>query len=122
MEKKIYITEEEQKKCRKVADAFAELEDVDVVVVDAGRYGFVKLQYYTPPTGFENDFTFTDSRALFDDLWEEWLHTQLIILAREMKIEDIDYDDIFRQLPGEKQNELMGGKQHFAEAAGIETK
>ena len=39
MEKKIYITEEERKKCQKVADAFAELEDVDVVVVDAGRYG-----------------------------------------------------------------------------------
>ena len=122
MDKKAYITEEEQRKCRKVVDAFAELEDVDVVVVDAGRYGFVKLQYYTPPTGFENDFTFTDSGALFDDLWEEWLHTQLIMLAREMKIEDIDYDDIFRQLPGEKQNELMGRRQHFAEIAGIETK
>ena len=121
MEKKIYITEEERKKCRKVADAFAELEDVDVVVVDAGRYGFVKLQYYTPPTGFENDFTFTDSGALFDDLWEEWLHTQLIMLAREMKIDDIDYDDIFRQLSGEKQNELMDRRQHFAEIAGIET-
>ena len=122
MDKKAYITEEEQRKCRKVADAFAELEDVDVVVVDAGRYGFVKLQYYTPPTGFENDFTFTDSGALFGDLWEEWLHTQLIILAREMKIEDIDYDDIFRQLPEEKQNELMGRKQYFAGIAGIEIK
>ena len=122
MDKKAYITEEEREKCRRVADAFAELEDVDVVVVDVGRYGFVKLQYYTPPTGFENDFTFTDSQALFNNLWEEWLHTQLIMLAREMKIEDIDYDDIFRQLPGEKQNELMGRKQHFAEAAGIEIK
>ena len=122
MDKKAYITEEEREKCRRVADAFAEMEDVDVVVVDVGRYGFVKLQYYTPPTGFENDFTFTDSQALFNNLWEEWLHTQLIMLAREMKIEDIDYDDIFRQLPGEKQNELMGRKQHFAEAAGIEIK
>lgn len=71
MERKIYITEEEQRKCRKVADAFAELEDADVVVVDAGRYGFVKLQFYTPPTGFENDYTFTDSRELFEDLQEE---------------------------------------------------
>jgi len=122
MEKKTYITEAEWEKCRRVADAFAELEDVDVVVVDAGRYGFVKLQYYTSPIGFENDFTFTDSRALFDDLWEEWLHTQLIMLARKMKIEDIEYDDIFRRLPGEKQDELMGRRQHFAEAAGIETK
>ena len=99
MEKKTYITEVERKKCQRVADAFAELEDEDIVVVDVGRYGFVKLQYYTPPTGFENDFTFTDSRRLFEDLWEEWLHTQIIMLAREMKIEDIDYDDIFRRLP-----------------------
>ncbi len=120
MEKKSYITVEEQKKCRKVADAFAELEDVDIVVVDAGRYGFVKLQYYTPPTGFENDFTFTDSRRLFDDLWEEWLHTQVIRLAGEMKIDDIDYDAVFGKLPEEKQNELMGRKQIFAETAGIE--
>lgn len=121
MEKETYITEEERKKCRKVADAFSELEDMDIVVVDVGRYGFVKLQYYTPPTGFENDFTFTDSRRLFEDLWEEWLHTQIIMLAREMKIEDIDYDDIFRRLPEEKRDELMGRKQHFAKAAGIET-
>ncbi len=122
MEKKVYITEEEQKKCRKVADAFAELEDMDVVVVDVGRYGFVKLQYYTPPTGFENDFTFTNSIKLFDDLWEEWLHTQLIMLAKEMKIDDVDYDDIFKRLPEEKQNELRSRKQHFAELAGIENR
>ena len=108
MEKKTYITEEEQKKCRKV------------VVVDVGRYGFVKLQYYTPPTGFENDFTFTDSREMFEDLWEEWLHTQIIALAKEMNIADIDYDDFFERLPEEKQNELMGRKQIFAETAGIE--
>ncbi len=120
MEKKTYITEEEQKKCRKVVDAFAELEDVDIVVVDVGRYGFVKLQYYTPPTGFENDFTFTDSREMFEDLWEEWLHTQIIALAKEMNIADIDYDDFFERLPEEKQNELMGRKQIFAETAGIE--
>ena len=121
MEKKTYITEEEQKKCRKVTDAFAELEDVDIVVIDVGRYGFVKLQYYTPPTGFGNDFTFTDSRKLFEDLWEEWLHTQIIVLAKEMGINDIDYDNFFKRLPEEKQNELMSRKKYFAEKAGIET-
>lgn len=92
MERKTYITEAEQKKCRKVADAFSELEDVDIVVIDVGRYGFVKLQYYTPPTGFENNFTFTNSKELFEDLWEEWLHTQIIALAKEMGIDDIDYN------------------------------
>ena len=122
MNKKSYIAEEEREKCRKVADVFAELEDVDVVVIDVGRYGFVKLQYYTPPTGFENDFTFTDSMKLFDDLWEEWLHTQLIMLAKEMKIDDAGYDDIFKRLPEEKQNELRSRKQHFAELAGIDNR
>jgi len=120
MEKKTYITEEEREKCRKVADTFSELEDVDIVVVDVGRYGFVKLQYYMPPTGFENDYTFTDSKELFEDLWEEWLHTQIIISAQEMGISNIVYDDVFKRLPEEKQKELMGRKQAFAEAAGIE--
>ena len=42
MEKKIYITKEEQEKCRKVADAFAELYELEnILVIDAGRYGFV---------------------------------------------------------------------------------
>ena len=39
MEKKVYITEEEREKCRKVIDAFAELyeiEDEDMLVVDVG--------------------------------------------------------------------------------------
>ena len=45
--KEIYITDSEREKCRKVADAFAELYEIEhILVVDAGRYGFVKLQYY----------------------------------------------------------------------------
>ena len=86
MEKKTYITEEEREKCRKVADTFAELEDVDIMVVDVGRYGFVKLQYYTPLTGFENDFTFTDSRELFEDLWEA-AHTDYPICTADGDIQ-----------------------------------
>ena len=71
MEKKIYITEEERAKCQKVADAFAELyEMADMVVVDVGRYGFVMLKYYTPLHGFEEDETFTDSRTLFEELYQ----------------------------------------------------
>lgn len=119
MEKKTYITETERKKCRRVADAFAELEDADVVVVDAGRYGFVKLQYYTPPIGFENDFTFTDSKELFEDLYEEWLHTRIIAFAGEMNVNDIVYDDIYRRLTEEQHRELEEQKKVFAQKAGI---
>ena len=119
MEKKKYISDEEREKCRRVAEAFVELEDVDIVVVDVGRYGFVKLQYYTPPTGFENDFTFTDSKELFEDLYEEWLHTQLIALAGEMNVSDIEYDDIYRRLTEEQHRKLEEQKKVFAQKAGI---
>ena len=70
MEKKIYITDEERAKCQKVVDAFAELYELEnIVVLDVGRYVFVELKYYKPPHGFEDAITFTDSVALFEDLW-----------------------------------------------------
>ena len=83
MEKQVYIIEEERAKCQKVADAFAELYEVaDIVVADVGRYGFVVLKYYKLPQGFEDAITFTDSVALFKDLWEERLNTKLYLLAK----------------------------------------
>ena len=68
MEKTVYITEEEREKCRKVIDVFEELyeiEDEDILLVDVGRYGFVKLQCYTASHGFEELDTYTDSNSLF---------------------------------------------------------
>ena len=42
-----FITEEQRAKCRKVADTFAELYELtDVMVTDAGRFGFVRLQWH----------------------------------------------------------------------------
>lgn len=112
-ENQIYITDSEKEKCRKVAEIYAELEKYDIVVLDAGRYGFVKLQYYIFPKGFDDAVTYTDSQALFDDLWIEWLHTQIILLAEEMKIGDVDYDDVFGKLPEEKQKELLNMRNYF---------
>ena len=120
MEKKIYITEEERAKCKKVAEAFSELyEMADIVVVDVGRYGFVMLKYYMPPHGFEEDETFTDSRTLFDALWQEWLHTMLYLAAKEMQLNDILYKDVFSYLSKEKQSAIIGRKDDFAQKAGI---
>ena len=76
--KETYITEDEQLKCQKVANAFAELYKIEnILVLDAGRYGFVKLQYYRLPQGFEDVITFTDSRSMFENLWQEWFDTKL---------------------------------------------
>lgn len=119
---KSYITEEEREKCRKVADAFAELYEIEnILVVDAGRYGFVKLQYYKPPQGFEDAVTFTDSRSLFENLWQEWLDTTLYRLSKGTPMEgNMVYAEVFKALPEDKQKELLGRKADFAKMAGIE--
>ena len=119
--KEKYITDDEREKCRKVADAFAELYEIEnILVVDAGRYGFVKLQYYRPPQGFEDAITFTDSRSMFENLWEEWLDTQLFLLAKGTPMAGMGYHEIFWCLPKEKQEKLMNRKAGFAKTAGIE--
>ncbi|RKJ17651.1 hypothetical protein D7X48_21540 [bacterium D16-50] len=120
MEKQIYITEEERAKCQKVADAFAELYEMeDILVVDAGRYGFVVLKYYKPPHGFEDAITFTDSVALFENLWEEWLNTKLYLMAKGTPLLEKGYKGVFESLPEEKQSELIVRKADFAKIAEI---
>lgn len=96
-----------------------EIEDEDILLVDAGGYGFVKLQCYTQSYGFEELDTYTDSYSLFEGLWEEWLNLNVFLLVREMKLADVLYDDIFNHLPKEKQSELIGRKNDFAKIAGI---
>ena len=108
MEKQVYITEEEREKCQKVADAFAELYEMEnIVVLDVGRYGFVKLQYYKPPQGFEDAITFTDSVALFEDLWEEWLNTELYLMAKGTPLLEKGYKGVFESLSKEKSRNLL---------------
>ncbi len=120
MEKEVYITEEERAKCQKVADAFAELYEMEnIVVLDVGRYGFLKLQYYKLPQGFEDAITFTDSVTLFENLWEEWLNTKLYLLAKGTSLLEKGYRGVFESLPEEKQSELIARKTNFAKVAGI---
>lgn len=120
MEKQVYISEIEREKCRKVAEAYSELyEEDDILVLDAGRYGFVKLQYYRPSNGFDGVTTFTDSRKLFDSLWEEWRNTQLLILTKGTAMAEMDYEEMIKCMPKEKQNELLEKRNYFAQKAGI---
>ena len=82
MEREIYITETEHAKCKSVADAFAELyEESDIVVLDAGRYGFVELQYFRAKSGFNSNTVFDNSMELFEELWENWMDVQLMKIA-----------------------------------------
>lgn len=89
------------------------------MVLDAGKYGFVELKYYKPPQGFEDAITFTDSVALFEDLWEEWLNTKLYLLAKGTPLLEKGYKGIFESLSKEKQSELIVRKANFSKAAEI---
>ena len=120
MKKQVYITAEERAKCQKVSDAFAELYEIEnIEVMDVGRYGYVKLQYYKAPEGFQNVITFTDSRALFEDLWEEWLNTKLYLMAKGTPLLEKGYKGVFDSLSEEKKAALIGCKIDFAVRAGI---
>lgn len=120
MEKQVYITDNERKKCQKVADAFAELyENEDVLVIDTGNYGFLQLQYFRLPYGFDTVMTFVDSMLLFDSLLTEWLNTQLIKLSEGTPMEDMDYEDIFKCMPPKTKKEFMDKQLYFAEKAGM---
>ena len=103
-----------------MADAFAELYAMEkIVVLDASRYGFVELKYYKPPHGFEDAITYTDSVALFEGLWEEWLNTKLYLLAKGTPLLEKGYKGVFESLSEEKQSELIVRKADFAKTAEI---
>ncbi len=103
-----------------MVDAFAELYEIEnIVVLDAGRYGFIELKYYKPPHGFEDAITFTDSVALFEELWEEWLNTKLYLIAKGTSLLEKGYKGVFESLPEEKQSELIVRKAVFAKTAEI---
>ncbi len=116
---RVRITEDERAVCRRVADAFAEMYSLDLMVLDAGQYGFVKLQYYKHPFGFDETGIFTSGRDLFDDLWGEWYSLRLLELTKGTPLADLDYQDMFRCLPEQQQKEILGRREYFLNLAGI---
>ncbi|MFG6322247.1 MAG: hypothetical protein K1W41_12105 [Lachnospiraceae bacterium] len=119
--KQTYITGEERENCKRVTDAFADLfENEDLIVLDAGRFGFIKLQYFKFPFGFDTILAFYDCKSLFDDLWKEWLYTQLLNYAADTPMEEMDFPDILKCLPKDTRKKLLGKRLLFAEKTGIE--
>lgn len=120
MEEIIYITDEERERCRQVINVFEELYELtDLVVVDAGRYGFVKLQYYREPHGFEVMSAYTDSRRLFGALLRDWFEEQVLAAALGTSLEELEYEEIFPLLPREKQDEILCKKAYFEDQVHI---
>ena len=109
-----YITEEQRAGCQKVADAFAELYELtDVVVADAGRFGFVRLQWFSEGEGFDSAMAFSDSGELFEELWRIWYEHEVLTPVLGTPLAELDYDEIFQTLSKDRQEEITEKKKYF---------
>lgn len=109
-----YITEEQRARCRKIADAFAELYDLaDVVVADAGRFGFVRLQWFSEGEGFDSAMVFSDGGELFEELWRIWYEHEVLTPVLGTPLAELDYDEIFQTLSKDRQEEISEKKKYF---------
>ena len=109
-----YITEEQRARCRTVADAFAELYDLtDVVVADAGRFGFVRLQWFSEGEGFDSAMVFSYGGELFEELWLIWYEHEVLTPVLGTPLAELDYDEIFQTLSKDRQEEISEKKKYF---------
>ena len=115
----IYITEEQKIKCQKVADAFAELYELtDVMVADAGRFGFVRLQWFSEGEGIDSAMVFSDSIELFDELWRIWYEYEVLTPVLGTPLAELDYEEIFQTLSKDRQEEIQKKKDYFLALCG----
>ena len=115
----IYITEEQKIKCRKVADAFTELYELtDVMVADAGRFGFVRLQWFSEGEGFDSAMAFSDSTELFEELWRIWYEYEVLTPVLGTPLAELDYEEIFQTLSKDRQEEILEKKRYFLALCG----
>ena len=109
-----YIMEEQREKCRKVASAFSELYELaDVMVADAGRFGFVRLQWFNEGEGFDSAVVFLDSAELFEELWRIWYEHEVLTPVLGTPLAELDYDEIFQTLSKDRQEEITKKKDYF---------
>ncbi len=116
-----YITEEQRERCRKVAGAFSELYELaDVMVADAGRFGFVRLQWFNEGEGFDSAVVFSDSTELFEELWRIWYEHEVLTPVLGTPLAELDYDEIFQTLSKDRQEEITKKKDYFLALCGGE--
>lgn len=109
-----YITAQEAAECKRVVSAFNELYDqTDILVINTGKHGFVLLKYDNYMAGYFNIATYTDSTDLFGALWSEWVKEELLSLALDTPLIDLDYEDIFAALPEKEKRKIYNKKRYF---------
>lgn len=108
------ISKEEQIKCQKVSEAFEELYELygDMMVVDAGKFGFVHLRWFDGQCFSSND-TYTDSVELFEDLWEYWKEYHLLEPVKKTLLSDLSYEELYELLSPDEKITMEKKRQEF---------
>ena len=120
MNKQIYITEEERENAKRLPMPFwKSIRKMMCWWWTPEGFGFVKLQNYMLNEGFDSVTTYTDSRDMLEDLWQEWLITQLFALSKGTPMEDFTQEELLKILPTKKQKEFAYKKICFMNKAAI---
>lgn len=113
-------SKKEHDKCQKVVDAFSELYEMygDMCVVDAGKLGFAFLKWYGGES-FDGNSVYQDSKELFEDLWQMWLDYKILDSVAGTEREDIDYDQLYKELSTKEKEEYEEKRQQFLSLSGL---
>lgn len=115
-----FITNEEREKCAKVAEAFQQIyTEGDVLLFDAGNYGFVKIHDYIPCSGFEGITTFTNSSDMVNNLWNEWLLQKVFNHIQGSALENTCYEDALKKLPENIKSDVLSTKELFSQLTNL---
>lgn len=108
------ITPKERVNCQRVVLAFEELYDLygDMLVADAGRFGFVHLKWFDGES-FSSCNVYTDSFELFGDLWEAWREYQLLEPVKGTQLADLSYEELYELLKTEEKIALENKRVEF---------
>lgn len=113
-------TKEVRSQCKRVADAFQEIYEMygDMCVLDAEKFGFVVLCWFGG-SSFDENAVYKEPQELFDDLWEMWLDYKLLHSVLGTGREEIDYEQLYTELPENTKKEYENKKKYFMNLAGL---
>lgn len=87
----------------------------DIIICDAGKYGYAMLTYYKPPIGFDGIIVFADSRKMYDTLLQEWFISLVEKQAKTMDMSELDTVNFYEKLSDEQKASLIQQRQQFIE-------
>lgn len=116
--KTLSVSDPEKSRCETVANLFRkDLEKNDIILKEAGKYGFIMLEYFKPKSSFDCAYIFTDCQTMFHALLNEWYDCLITDLMLEKQVTNIDMDDFYDALPEEGKIQLQNRKQQFVKDA-----